>query len=51
MEHYLELKVGKLDKNSRIEVYDKVKGECVTNKYKHLKDMILGGFAEIKKVV
>lgn len=51
VEHYLELKVGKLDKNSRIEVYDKVKGECVTNKYKHLKDMILGGFAEIKKVV
>lgn len=51
IEHLLELKFGKLDKNTRIEVYDKVKGEFVVNKYKNLKEMILGGFCEIQKVV
>lgn len=51
IEHLLELKYGKLDNNTRIEIYDKVRGEIVVNKYKHLKEMILGGFGEIQKVV
>ena len=51
MEHLLELKYGKLDKNTRVEVFDKVKGEIVVNKYKNLKEMILSGFCEIQKIM
>lgn len=50
IEHILELRYGRFDKNMRIEVYDKVKGTVVVNKYKNLKDMILGGFCDIQRV-
>ena len=50
IEHILELRYGRLDKNMRIEAYDKVKGTVVVNKYKNLKDMILSGFCDIQRV-
>lgn len=51
IDNYLELKYGKLDKNTKVEVFDKINGVLVIDKYKHLKDYILAGFAEIHRVL
>ena len=51
LSHYLDLRFGKLEKNSRVVFFNKESNQIEEAKFKTVEIKVLSGFAEIQKVI